>query len=116
MKKKMMPFFEEMVGAFMEIEKRGYIEIDGERRHVNIKVVIVADMSFLHKYLNRGDGSASTTRFCFMCSSTCHYRHKGYPGGCLKCRAKNIVYDKANGCQLCLHHWLPWRGTVYTVP
>jgi hypothetical protein len=102
--KKLMPFFEEMVAAFMEIEKRGYIEIDGERRHVNIKVVIVADMSFLHKYLNRGGGSATTTRFCFMCSSTCHYRHRGYPGGCLKCRAKNMVYDKATGCQLCLHH------------
>jgi hypothetical protein len=100
----MMPYFEQMVDAFMEIEKRGYCIIDGELKHVNIKVVVVANMSFLHKYLQRGGGSATTTCFCFMCSSQCHYRHKGYPGGCLKCRRKHSVYDKATGVQACLHH------------
>jgi hypothetical protein len=77
----MMPYFDEMVAAFMEIEERGYCLYENERKYVNIKCVIVADMSFRHKYLNRGGGSATITCFGFMCSSKSYYRHKGYPGG-----------------------------------
>ena len=102
--KNMMPFFDEMVAAFIEIEKRGYVMIDNECKYVNIKVYVVADMSFLHKYLKRGGGSATTTCFCFLCSSKSHYRHKGYPGGCWKCRKNNNVHDKSTGVQRCLHH------------
>ena len=102
--KKMMPYFDEMVAAFMEIEERGYCMFDNDRKYVNIKCVIVADMSFLHKYLNRGGGSATTTCFCFMCSSKSYYRHKGYPGGCQKCRRNNSVYNTETGVQSCLHH------------
>ncbi len=43
--------FDEMVEAFMEIERRGYCMFENERKYVNIKCVIVGDMSFLHKYL-----------------------------------------------------------------
>jgi hypothetical protein len=55
----MMPYFDEMVAAFMETEERGCCLYENERKYVNIKCVIVADMSFLHKYLNRGGGSVS---------------------------------------------------------
>jgi hypothetical protein len=105
--KNMMPFFDDMVAAFMEIEKRGYVIIENERKYVNIKVYVVADMSFLHMYLKnkRGGGSATPPCFCFMCSSKCYYRHKGYPGECHnKCRKNNNVYDKSTGVQRCLHH------------
>ncbi len=88
----------------MKIEEQGYCMYDNERKYVNIKCVIVADMSFLHKYLNRGGGSATTTCFCFMCSSKSYYRHKGYPGGCQKCRRNNSVYNTETGVQSCLHH------------
>jgi hypothetical protein len=30
--------------------------------------------------------------------------HKGYPGGCLKCRRNNSVYNTETGVQSCLHH------------
>jgi hypothetical protein len=61
-------------------------------------------MAFLHKYLGRGGGSAKTICFCFMCSSKCHFRHKGYPGGCWKCRRTKCVYDEETGVQKCHHH------------
>ena len=103
--KHIMPYFDEMVAAFMEIEKRGYCMYENERKYVNIKCVVVADMSFQqHKYLQRGGGSPSTTCFCFMCSSNRYYRDKCYPGGCRKCRGTNKVYDKETGVQTCLHH------------
>ncbi len=44
--KKMMPYFDEMVEAFMEIERRGYCMFENERKFVNIRCVIVADMSY----------------------------------------------------------------------
>ncbi len=65
---------------------------------------MVADMAFLHKYLGRGGGSANTMCFCFLCSSKCHYHHKGYPGGCWKCRRTKCVYDDETGVQKCHHH------------
>ncbi len=71
---------------------------------VFIDVIVVADMSYLHKYLKRGGGSHSCTHFCFLCSLTSKYRQEGYPGGCLKCRDKDIVCDKKTGAQRCHHH------------
>jgi hypothetical protein len=56
-------------------------------------------MAFLHKYLGQGGGSAKTICFCFMCSSKCHFRHRGYPGGCMKCRSLQCVYDEVTGVQ-----------------
>ena len=102
--KKMMPYFEELVAAFVEIEKRGYCVVDGVEYPIHIRCVVVADMAFLHKYLGRGGGSSKTICFCFLCSSKCHYRNRGYPGGCLKCRRLQCVYDEDTGVQKCLHH------------
>ena len=47
--------------------------------------------------------SFSTTTLLGV-DNTCHYRHKGYPGGCLKCRKLGIVYDEVTGVQKCLCH------------
>ena len=99
-----MPYFEDFVGAFREIEKRGYCVVDGEQHKVHIRPFVVGDLAFEQKYLQRGGGSGKTTRFCFMCSNTCHYRHKGYPGGCWKCRELGTVYDEETGVQQCLCH------------
>ncbi len=66
--KKMLPYFEQMVDAFMEIDKRGYCIIDDELKYVNIKVVVVADMSFLHKYLQRGGGSLQQRHVSVLCA------------------------------------------------
>ena len=115
----MMPYFDELVNAFMQIEKDGFCTVDGEEYPIHIRCVVVADMSFLHKYLGRGGSSGTTTCFCFMCSSKCHFRHKGYPGGCLKCRKKNQVYDLCSGAQKCMHHgvctpeFLEWERVRY---
>jgi hypothetical protein len=99
-----MPYFEEFLGAFREIEKRGYCVVDDTQHKVHIRPFVVGDLAFEQKYLKRGGGSGKTTRFCFMCSSICHFRHKGYPGGCLKCRELGIVYDDETGVQQCLCH------------
>ncbi len=92
-----MPLFEEFVQAFRVIEERGYCVVDNKEYKVNIHTFVVADMAFEHKYLGRGGGSGSTTRFCMFCSNPCHFRHKGYPGGCWKCRKLGIVYDAETG-------------------
>ena len=102
--KDMMPYFDEFVGAFETIKERGFCVVDDKKYNVNIKPVVVADMAFEHKYLERGGGSATTTCFCMFCSNTCHLRHKGYPGGCQKCRKSNCVYDAVTGVQQCKHH------------
>ena len=102
--KKMMPYFEALVAAFVDIEKKGYCTVDGVDYPIYIRCVVVADMAFLHKYLGRGGGSAKTICFCFMCSSKCHYRHRGYPGGCLNCRRLGCVYHEETGVQKCHHH------------
>ena len=109
----------QVLKAFNWTKESGYCMYENERKSVNIKCVVVADMSFQHKYLQRGGGSASTTCFCFMCSSNRYYRHKGYPGGCRKCRRTNKVYDKETGVQTCLHHdvctpeFLLWETARY---
>jgi hypothetical protein len=102
--KRMMPYFDEFVAAFREIEKRGYCVVDKKEYKVNIRSFVVGDLAFEQKYLARGGGSYKTTRFCFMCSNTCHFRHKGYPGGCIKCRKLGQVYDEETGVQKCLCH------------
>jgi hypothetical protein len=90
--------------AFVDIEERGYCLVDNKQYNVYIRCFVVGDLAFEQKYLGRGGGSGKTTRFCFMCSNTCHYRHKGYPGGCIKCRKLGIVYDEVTGVQKCLCH------------
>ena len=99
-----MQYFDRMVACFKDIEERGYCVVDNVRHEVFIDVIVVADMSYLHKYLKRGGGSHTCTHFCFLCSLTSKYRQEGYPGGCLKCRSKDIVYDKETGAQRCHHH------------
>ncbi len=45
----LIPIFEELVELFIEIEKQKYVIVDGQRYDtVFIKVLVVADMSFLH--------------------------------------------------------------------
>jgi hypothetical protein len=44
-----MPHFHDLVAAFKEIEDRGFVVVDGEEYQVPIKVVVVADMSFIWK-------------------------------------------------------------------
>ena len=102
--KRMMPYFDEFVAAFREIEKRGYCVVNNEQFSVNIRIFVVGDLAFEQKYLGRGGGSFKTIRFCTMCSNTCHFRHKGYPGGCLKHRQLGKVYDEDTGVQTCLCH------------
>jgi hypothetical protein len=102
--KSIMPYFDEFVQAFQDIEEKGYCVVDGKQYNIYIRWFVVGDLAFEQKYLGRGGGSGKTTRFCFMCSNTCHYRHKGYPGGCLKCRKLGIVYDEVTGVQKCLCH------------
>ena len=100
----LMQYFDRMVSCFKDIEERGYCVVNNMRHEVFIDVIVVADMSYLHKYLKRGGGSHSCTHFCFLCSLTSKYRQEGYPGGCLKCRRKDFVYDKITGAQKCHHH------------
>jgi hypothetical protein len=100
----LMPMFEELVELFIEIEKNQFIIVDGTRYDdVNIKILVVADMSFLHKFTGQGGGSASTTHFCMFCSCMSKFRNQGEPGGCERCRLAGSVYDD-KGIQVCLHH------------
>jgi hypothetical protein len=99
-----MPLFEQLVELLVEIEQKEYIVVDGIRyENVFIKVLVVADMMFLHKFTERGGRCASTTRFCMFCSCMSKFRHESEPGGCDGCRRDNKVYD-ANGMQICIHH------------
>jgi hypothetical protein len=100
----LMKYFDRMVACFREIEARGFCVVDNVRHEVFIDVLVVADMAYLHKYLGRGGGSHSCTHFCFLCSVSSKYKAEGYPGGCLKCRAGNVVYDCTTGAQRCRHH------------
>ena len=82
--KSIMPYFEEFIRAFRDIEDRGFCVVEKKEYKVHIRCFVVGDLAFEQKYLQRGGGSGKTTRFCFMCSNTCNFRHKGYPGGCRK--------------------------------
>ena len=114
----LMPYFHAMVREFQKIETQGFCIVNGNECRVHIKVCVVADMSFLHKYVRRGGSSHSTTCFCMMCSAFCKLRHEGYPGGCRKCRAAGSQYGK-DGMQVCLHHevctpeFLTWQTERY---
>ena len=78
-----MPLFEQLVELFVEIEHQKYVIVDGIRYdNVYIKVLIVADMMFLHKFTERGGCCASTTHFCMFCSCMSKFRNEGEPGGC----------------------------------
>ena len=100
----LMPLFEQLVELFVEIEHQKYVIVDGIRYdNVYIKVLIVADMMFLHKFTERGGCCASTTHFCMFCSCMSKFRNEGEPGGCDACRRDGIVYD-TQGLQICLHH------------
>ena len=100
----LMPLFEQLVELFVEIEHQKYVIVDGIRYdNVFIKVLIVADMMFLHKFTERGGCCASTTHFCMFCSCMSKFRNEGEPGGCDACRRDGKVYD-TQGLQICLHH------------
>ena len=100
----LMPMFEELVDLFIEIENNKYIVVDGIKyENVFIKVLVVADMSFLHKFTGVGGGCYSTTHFCMFCSCMSKFRNEGEPGGCERCRLAGCVYDD-KGLQKCLHH------------
>jgi hypothetical protein len=101
----LMPLFEQLVDLFVEVEQQQFIIVDNNVRYDNvfIKVLVVADMMFLHKFTERGDCCAATTHFCMFCSCMSKYRHEGEPGGCDDCRRDGKVYDD-NGLQICLHH------------
>jgi hypothetical protein len=58
-----MKYFDAMVASFREIEARGHCVVNGERHQVFIDMVVVADMTYLHKYLKRGGGSHACTIF-----------------------------------------------------
>ena len=100
----LMKYFDRMIACFREIEARGFCVVDNVQHEVFIDVLVVADMAYLHKYLQRGGGSHSCTHFCFLCSVSSKYRAEGYPGGCMKCRATDVVYDRTTGAQQCRHH------------
>ena len=88
----LMPLFEQLVELFVEIEHQKYVIVDGIRYdNIFIKVLIVADMMFLHKFTERGGCCASTTHFCMFCSCMSKFRNEGEPGGCDACRGDGIV-------------------------
>jgi hypothetical protein len=113
-----MEYFHALVSEFQKIERQGFCLVNGHAYKVPIKVYVVADLSFLHKYVQRGGSSHSSTCFCMMCSAFRNFRHEGYPGGCLKCRSKGIVYG-TDGIQKCKHHdactpeFLAWQTERY---
>jgi hypothetical protein len=82
----MMPLFEQLVDYFVEIENQGFCVVDGKEYEVFVKVLVVADMMFLHKFTRHGGCCATTTHFCMFCSCMSKFRHEGQPGGCEDCR------------------------------
>jgi hypothetical protein len=49
-----MPYFEELLRAFREIEERGCCVVDQEQHKVHIRAFVVGDLAFEQKYLKRG--------------------------------------------------------------
>jgi hypothetical protein len=117
--KVLMPYFHLLVKECQQIEKEQFCVVNGKKFTVYIKVVVIADLAFLHKYVLRGGGSHSTTCFCLFCGALRNFRHYGYPGGCRKCRLLGKVYDK-DGIQICTHYeacteeFLQWQSERYT--
>ena len=116
--KGLMPYFHLLVKECQQIEKQQFCVVNGKQYTVYIKVVVIADLAFLHKYVLRGGGSHSTTCFCLFCGALRNFRHHGYPGGCRKCRLLGKVYDK-DGIQICTHYeafteeFLQWQTERY---
>ena len=99
-----MPQFQQLVDLFVEVEQQKFIIVDNKRYdNVFIKVLVVADMMFLHKFTGRGGGCATSIHFCMMCSCISKFRNEGEPGGCDGCRRDKKVYD-TNGLPICIHH------------
>jgi hypothetical protein len=115
----LMGYFHSMVQEFLKIEEQGFCTVNGNKWDVHIKVVVVADLSFLQKYVKRGGSSHHATCFCMLCSAFRDFRHQGYPGGCRKCRRAGTVYGK-DGIQQCPHHeactveFLKWQRERYS--
>jgi hypothetical protein len=116
--KHLMQFFHLLVKECLKIEEQQFCVVKGKKYTVYIKVAVIADLAFLHKYVQRGGGSHSTTCFCLFCGALRNFRHHGYPGGCRKCRRLGIVYDK-DGVQQCTHYeactedFLQWQSERY---
>jgi hypothetical protein len=114
----LMGYFDCMVKEFQKIETQGFCTVNGKEWEVHIKVVVVADLSFLHKYVKRGGSSHSATCFCMLCSAFRDFRHEGYAGGCRRCRTAGKAYG-ADGLQICRHHevctdeFLTWQNGRY---
>jgi hypothetical protein len=114
----LMEFFHLLVKECLKIEEQQYCVVNGKKYTVYIKVAVIADLAFLHKYVQRGGGSHSTTCFCLFCGALRNFRHHGYPGGCRKCRRLGIVYDQ-DGVQQCTHYeactedFLQWQSERY---
>jgi hypothetical protein len=97
-----MPYFTEMVEGLWKIEQQEFIEVEGVKIPLKIKVGVVGDKSFMWKFTTRGQGSSSGS-FCWMCRCTATQRHKGQPGGCKRCKRLALVW-RPDGTQRCLHH------------
>jgi hypothetical protein len=114
----LMEFFHLLVKECLKIEEQQFCVVNDKKYTVYIKVAVIADLAFLHKYVQRGGGSHSTTCFCLFCGALRNFRHHGYPGGCRKCRRLGIVYDK-DGVQQCTHYeacteeFLHWQSERY---
>ncbi len=48
-------------------------------------------------------GSHTSNCFCILCGALRNFRHLGYPGGCLDCRARRKFY-RDDGIQICGHY------------
>ncbi len=101
--KELMEYFHHLLDALRKIEEQQFCIVNGKKYRVFLEVIVVVDLSFLHKYVLRGGGSHSATCFCLFCGALRNLRPQGYPGGCLKCRALGQVYDK-DGIQKCRHY------------
>ena len=116
--KKLMPYFHLLVSEFLRIEEQRFCVVNDRRYPVYLKITVIADLSFLHKYTGRGGSSHSSTCFCMLCGALRNFKHHGYPGGCRDCRARGIVYN-ADGLQICLHYeactsdFLEWQATRF---
>jgi hypothetical protein len=114
----LMPYFHRMVAEFEKIEEQKYCVVNDKRYTVCIHVIVIADKSFMQKYVERGGGSHASTCFCMYCGCMRNFKHLGYPGGCLDCRARGKVYGE-DGIQICGHYdpctkeFLAWQAERY---
>jgi hypothetical protein len=114
----LMPYFHLMVAEFTKIEEQKYCVVNEKKYPVYIHIIVIADMSFLHKFTERGGGSHASTCFCMFCGCMRNFKHLGYPGGCLDCRARGLVYGE-DGLQICDHYdactkeFLSWQTARY---